>query len=693
MRTRKARIVCAAGLAAGLLGPSLAAGEEAREPIEEVIVHGSGESLTLPGPAAAREALQRTPGAVDLVDASEFRSGRAANLRDVLGFVPGVFVQTKYGEDARLSIRGSGLSRSFHLRGVKLLLDGVPINTSDGSGDFQEIEPLAAQYVEVLKGANALEQGSAYLGGAINMAMTSGLAEKPTIGRFELGSFGYQRAQLATGSSEGSFDWFGTATQIRQEGFREHSDQSNLRFSGNFGWRLSETAETRLYLTWNDVNQEIPGSLTRTAALRSPDESNELINGTNVRNDQSRDIQSVRVGSKTTLALGDTTGLTFGGYALSKQLDHPIFQVIDSRYRDFGGFSRLTHQTELGGRNLELLGGVHLAGGTTDAKRFVNTAGEKGAPTADAEERAFTGDGYAQARLELFDNLTGIVGGSYTFALRSVDDRFLSDGDDSDRATYREFSPRVGFLWQSDPSWQVFGNVSRSAEVPTLSEINPNASPGFQELDAQKASTVELGARGRTDWLSWDVAVYRATLRDELQLFVDPNTQATFALNAERTIHQGVEAGFDVRVAQGVFTSDDGDAIWFRQMYTFSDFRFKNDPTFFGNDLPGAPRHDLRSELMYEHGSGFSLSMNLEWVPKGYYVDNANTVKTEDYALFGMRARLPLPGDLVLFLDGRNLFDRKYISSTSAIPVAAASSALFNPGDGRAFYVGVEMRR
>jgi len=107
----------------------------------------------------------------------------------------------------------------------------------------------------------------------------------------------------------------------------------------------------------------------------------------------------------------------------------------------------------------------------------------------------------------------------------------------------------------------------------------------------------------------------------------------------------------------------------------------------------GPAAFDLRTELAYEHATGFGLSMLLEWVPEAYYVDNANTVKSEDYALFGMRARLPLPGDLVLFLDGRNLFDRKYISSTSAAPLARESSTLFNPGDGRAFYVGIEMRR
>jgi outer membrane receptor protein involved in Fe transport len=134
-------------------GPPEPDPSRARDVVEEMVVIGTKESLTAPGVERAREVIQEIPGGVDLVAAEEFRSQRVATLKDVLDYVPGVYVQPKFGEDARFSIRGSGLSRNFHLRGVRLLVDGVPINTSDGSGDFQEIEPLSARYVEVYKGA------------------------------------------------------------------------------------------------------------------------------------------------------------------------------------------------------------------------------------------------------------------------------------------------------------------------------------------------------------------------------------------------------------------------------------------------------------------------------------------------------------------------------------------------------------
>lgn len=129
-------------------------------------------SLTVPTTAEARAEIARTPGAVDIVADDEFtRSTPARTIKDVLDFVPGVIVQPKWGEDSRLSIRGSGLSRNFHLRGIQLYMDGIPINTADGFGDFQEIDPSVFRYVEVFKGANALRFGTNSLGGAINFVM------------------------------------------------------------------------------------------------------------------------------------------------------------------------------------------------------------------------------------------------------------------------------------------------------------------------------------------------------------------------------------------------------------------------------------------------------------------------------------------------------------------------------------------
>ncbi|EDV5273607.1 hypothetical protein ABP43_002814 [Salmonella enterica subsp. enterica serovar Mbandaka] len=44
------------------------------------------------------------------------------------------------------------------------------------------------------------------------------------------------------------------------------------------------------------------------------------------------------------------------------------------------------------------------------------------------------------------------------------------------------------------------------------------------------------------------------------------------------------------------------------------------------------------------------------------------------------------------YLEGRNLLDKRYISSTIVAGTATAASALFNPGIGRSVHAGVQLR-
>jgi iron complex outermembrane receptor protein len=83
----------------------------------------------------AREAIDRTPGGVALVGSETINQSLGTNFKDVLDFVPGVFVQPRQGgttEESQFSIRGSGLRNNFHIRGINILQDGFILNNADG---------------------------------------------------------------------------------------------------------------------------------------------------------------------------------------------------------------------------------------------------------------------------------------------------------------------------------------------------------------------------------------------------------------------------------------------------------------------------------------------------------------------------------------------------------------------------------
>src|SRR6185436_283578 len=349
--------------------------DEPKAEYKEEITVTESPALTMASPQAAERELAAVPGGASFVDAEEVKRGRASTLKDTLDFAPGVLVQSRFGaEEARLSIRGSGLQRTFHGRGLKLLQDVVPLNLGDGSFDFQAVEPLVARYVEVYRGSNALEYGSSTLGGAINYVSLNGQEAPPLQGRIESGAFGYLRGQAGFGHAEGPFDAYGSLTHFSQEGFREHAEQSNQRFFGNFGYRMSPDRETRFFVTAVRTDSELPGNLTKAQLDSDPTQAAPG----NVALDQKRDFDLYRLANRTSFRLGAGSQLDVGTFWAYKHLDHPIFQVLDQLSNDFGIDVRYQREADLAGHHHRLTVGLSPSLGLLEDDRFRNVGGQRG---------------------------------------------------------------------------------------------------------------------------------------------------------------------------------------------------------------------------------------------------------------------------------------------------------------------------
>jgi iron complex outermembrane receptor protein len=647
-------------------------------------------SLSVPTTAEATAEINRTPGAVEVVPGSAYQTSTpAVTIKDALDYVPGVFVQPKWGDDSRLSIRGSGISRNFHLRGIQLYMDGIPINTADGYGDFQEIDPTAYRYLEVYKGANSLRFGANSLGGAINFVMPTGYDSDLFGARVDVGSFGFRKAAVSSGGVSGAVDYFATLTAQEADGFRDHSDGESIRGSMNVGYRLSENVETRFYLNANDVEQRIPGSVTRTSALTDP----EAANPGNITLDQQRNIETVRIANKTAIRLMPGTTLEVGAFNVDRHLMHPIFQWLDYRYDDYGGFARITDESRIGGFANRFIAGVNLHYGTIDTKQYVNNGGAKGDLRANSDDESGNVAAYLENHFYVTPSVALVGGMQFLHATRDRKDLYLLDNDDGSGSTeFNLWSPKAGIVWDVDRTWQVFGNISRSAEVPSFGESVANQGIKFTDIKAQRATTYEIGTRGVREDYTWDVTAYRAEIKNELQCLYSAFGNCNVS-NADRTVHQGLEIGGGLAIAKSIVASGaTPDKLWLHASYTFNDFFFDNDAKFGDNELPGAPKHYVRAELLYKHPSGVYFGPNIEWVPEAYYVDSANTLETEAYAIWGAKLGFDNGGPITAYIEGRNLADEAYIASASIIDQANANSTLFEPGTGRAIYGGVQVK-
>ena len=631
--------------------------------------------------AAARERLSRTPGSVSVVASETFDDRAVIGLYDLLRDVPGVLANKRYGEEARLSIRGSGLDQSFHQRGVLLAQDGVPFADADGFSDFQKIDPLSARFVEVYKGGNALRFGGAQLGGAVNLVTPTGkTAASPFLARAEAGSFETWRVAAQGAGQAGAFDYWGGFNSFHSDGYRQNSGLDQIKGTLNLGYGLGGDDEVRAILYGADIAQQVPGAVSLTTALTDP-----RFAGTGViQRRQARDQEVFRGTLQTRLRLGNDVTFEGGIYATQTDLYHPVGIFIIQDTDTQGAFGRFDIASEIGGMRTDLFAGAFYRQGGARQQLYLNFDGVTFGPQiGDAIQQADALDVFAEGRLFVTDRFALVAGGSWGRAGRDYDN--LLRGTTAEQ-TFAWFAPRAGLLFEDGPL-QVYANYTRSVEPPHFSALTQTNTAGsvFVPLDPQHAWTLEAGTRGRSGAFVWDVTYYRAAIEGELLSFLpDPAFPAT-VFNAGDTRHQGVEASLDWRIASG---ADWG--LRLRQTYAWSDFRFVDDRAYGDNRLPVAPEHQYRAGLRLDAG-GLFVEPLVDWRVKDVWVDYANTLKAPGYALLGLSAGYEA-GPVLLFLDARNLTDRRYAAEFAAVTDArVASTGVFFPGEGRALTGGVRI--
>jgi iron complex outermembrane receptor protein len=501
----------------------------------------------------------------------------------------------------------------------------------------------------------------------------------------------------------GPFDYYASLSHISQDGYRTHTQQNNQRFFSNFGYQINPHLETRFYVGYVNTDSELAGSLTKTQMEENPRQAqtNPFFKAVDtVDSNWKRDFELFRVANKTTYTW-DNQKLDASVFWSNKDLDHPILIVIDQYSNDFGSDFRYTNENDLLGNQNIFVAGFRPVGGVVEDNRFTNALGSRGAKIYDRSQVAVNLDLYTENQHYLTSQLVLVTGLQLSYALRDNTDRFpIRVQDDQD---YYGINPKIGMRYEFTPENQIFANFSRSFEPPSFGELTRfgfggPAGSGLATLDAQTASTVEMGTRGQKDRFAWEAAYYHSWVDDELLSYqIAPGVTQT--LNGTATHHEGIELGFSVDLIDGMLAvgteSQKADRLYLRQVYNWNHFYFDSDPVFGSQQLAGIPEHHYQAELIYEHPCGFYIGTHVEWIITKTPVDHANTLFADPYALLGFKTGYRTKKGLAVFFEAKNLTDKEYAATTGVIPNATAPGAglgLFNPGDGLSFYGGVEFR-
>jgi iron complex outermembrane receptor protein len=644
----------------------------------------------------ARNAVERTPGGVALVGSETIRESLGTTFKEVLDFIPGVFVQSRQGstsEESQFSIRGSGLRNNFHIRGINILQDGFILNNADGFFRPEVLEFAATKRIEVFKGANGLRFGSNSLGGAINLVTNTGLDSRPIEFWSEGGSFGFFKNYLATGNVFGPFDLFGGFTYTHADGYRDHSEQTRQRILSNVGYQFEGGTTLRLDLGYVRNKQDLPGSLTLAEFKTDPRQAA----AASVAQDERHDYHYNRAAFTVRTPLTPNQAVEWFTHYNYTDLDHPLaFAVIDNVDNNWSTEFRYIINAPLFNFGNRFITGMQYAGTRQIDYNFANNGGQRGAQNKNQINTATNVGFYFNNEFEAAPALSLIGGGRLDYSRRAVDDRFLTNGDSSDSQNYVYFTPRFGFIWKAMPAVQVFGNISRAYEPPLILELTAPGQIGgdLSKLKPQRAWQFEAGTRGDIgERFAWTFSLYDIELWDEIQnVNVQPFPGAPFTIprfqNINRSRHWGTEVGFSALLAKGFAQPDD--ALRLNTAYTYSNFAFVNDPVFNNNDLPGAPAHYIQTELRYQHPLGFWFGPWIESIPISYFVNSQNTAKTPSHTIFNISAGYTYkPWNAELLFWARNLANKAYVA---AVAVDDANGRYYQPGDGRAFYGGMRWK-
>ncbi len=286
------------------------------------------------------------------------------------------------------------------------------------------------------------------------------------------------------------------------------------------------------------------------------------------------------------------------------------------------------------------------------------------------------------------------AGVRYDWVRFDLDDRFLTDGDDSGAETMDALSADVGASWSFGQELVPYLNVSTSFETPTTTELvnKPDGTGGLNpDLGPQRAVNYEIGARGQVaPRISYSVAGFLARITDAIVQGPEIGGRAFFR-NAGKTHNNGAEVGLTLAPVNSVRLS---------LAYTYSHYRFADYKvvqgtevdTLDGNRLPGVPEHFWRIGLRTSLPADFYLDAD-HTISSSLLADDTNLIWVDAWGAGVTNLRLGWDGragqmEIAPFLGVNNLWDRRYVGS---VTLNGVGGRVFEPAPRRVIYVGTEI--
>lgn len=650
------------------------------------------------------------PAAVDVVDAARIGADQGkVNASEALAAVPGITVQNRqnYAQDLQISSRGFGARSAFGVRGIRLVADGIPASMPDGQGQAATFNLDRAERIEVLRGPLAVVYGN-HAGGVIQLFTPDGKGRPSIEGGLVAGSNNTWKADVSAQGEVAGLGYVIDTSHFATDGYRDHSkadrDQSMVKLT----YKPTEDGKLTLIANTFKQNAEDPQGQSWAGYQANPRSVAQPAIDYNTRKsidhtqggltyEHRFDEQLVQLSAY----VGQRSTIQYQSIPRANQIVPPAKNAISSGGiidfdRDFaGGSARWIGRFQLAGGKLTTTVGVDYEQSTDDRRGYENfigtTLGVKGALRRLEEDRVSSFDQYAQAEWQ-GERWTFSGGVRHSHVDFNVDDRYLSNGNDSGSVSYDKTTPTVAAMYRLTPAVNLYASAARGFEAPTFNEMFYSSGGGTFNFGLKPSTSThyEAGLKafvGNDTRL--DVAVFQIKTDNEMVVLSSSGGRTAYQ-NAGPTTRRGLEVALDSRWANNLST---------RVAYTGLDASYDEAftsnlvPVQAGSKLPGVPAQTLFGELAWKHpASGFHAAV--EGIARSkVYVEDSNTKQAAPaYAIANVRFGIDRQyGDLNLrtFLRFDNIFDRQYVGS---VIVGDGNNRFYEAAPGRTWLAGISAR-
>ena len=665
--------------------------------LDEVVISASrAQARSFDAPAAiqsvGREAIQN--------------GGPQVNLSESLVRVPGLTIldRSNYAQDLQLSIRGFGARAAFGIRGIRLLIDGIPASTPDGQGQGSSVSLTSMDRIEVLRGPLAQLYGNA--SGGVIQAFTKPASKVPLVDyQYYVGDYGLHRADYQFSDTVGDYGLVADYSTFTIDGYRDNSRTERKQFNGKLDFNTNE--QTRVNLVFNQFDMPLaqdPLGLTAAQLAANPTSA-----GTDAVTNMARKVVlQNQLGGSATYTIDKSRSISSRAYYGTR--DNLQYQS-NARWiglnRSYYGIGlQYNAQTSWADVPVQYAAGYEFDRSSERRQAGFSPAGTKtaGSLTRDEDNLAENSDLFFQATARVSEQVA-VVGGLRASTVRFVsDDKFTTDGfDGSGNASYSATNPVLGFTYFANDHLNLYANYGQGFESPTLAEVayqgatTPVLAQFNPGLKASSSQHYEVGAK----WVPRrgsrvDFSVFQIQSTDEIVVAASSSGQTSYK-NAPGTARSGFELAGSTLLSPQVSATVSASMLDAQYSQAFTS---GTTPIASGNKIPGIPQTSFFSELAWTSAvvqpgaktAAAGTRLAAELVHSGrIYADDVNIASADGRTVFNLSASQRWPVDraaVTLYARLNNASDERYVGS---VIVNQSSKQFYEPGLPKNWMLGVSV--